>query len=77
MPILPEAWAIQQVPRQPEQQKTLEEWGQRDMGGERRGSEYAHARAMDRAKLEMKTFLHIFKIQNTKTCMTLLWGRNI
>jgi hypothetical protein len=81
MPILPEVWAIQQVLTQPERQETLEAWGQRDTGGgvrEEEGSMHMHTRAMDiSSELEMQTFLHIFKIQNTKTCMTILWSKNI
>jgi hypothetical protein len=49
MPILPEVWAIQQVPRQPKLKETLEEWRQEDIGWgrERRWSMHIHARAMD------------------------------
>jgi hypothetical protein len=78
MPILPEVWATQQVPRQPELQETLEEWGQRDMGVslERREREFAHAHKSygHINQTENSTFLLVFKIQNTKNLNDLIMG---
>jgi hypothetical protein len=64
MPNVPEVWAIQQVPRQPELQETRGEWGQRDTGVEREegGSMHMHARAMDiSCKLKIQPFSMFLK----------------
>jgi hypothetical protein len=81
MPILPEVWAIQQVLTQPETARDPRSMGTEGHWGgvrEEEGSMHMHTRAMDiSSELEMQTFLHILKIQNTKTCMTILWSKNI